>query len=313
MFIIEADEVRKKLTMEICMDLMKEVLSDFEQGKCVQPIRSIHLFPQEHMFGFMPAWLGDGKYFGAKIINACHRNMGTQYPSHAGYVMMFEATHGMPLGLVDASTITQIRTGAVSGVATDLLASKNADTLALIGAGAQAYSHMEAICLIRDIKRVQVYDRNRKSAELFKETIEKKYDVTIRICDSAKSAVEAADIICTLTPSKEPFLELEWIKSGAHINAVGTFTPTTREISSKLMANVKLYADSIESMKKECGEFLIPKQEGLFENSHICGSIGGLLNNTCIGRSTQEEITLFDALGLAIEDVACGKYFCNHC
>ena len=297
--------------MKVCMDLMKEALSDLEQGKCVQPARSVHIFPEEHMFGFMPAWLGDGQYFGAKIINACHRNLGTEYPSHAGYVIMFDAVHGMPLGLIDAMTVTKIRTGAVSGVATDMLALDDADTLALIGAGAQAYSHMEAISLIRKIKYVNIYDKAKEASKVFKDIIQKQYGVTVTVCDTAEAAVRDADIICTLTPSKEPFLMAEWVKPGAHINAVGAFTPVTREITSELMSKVKLYADSIESMKKECGEFLIPKQEGLIDEAHIKGSLGGLLIGTCEGRISNQEITLFDALGLAVEDVSCGKLFCR--
>ncbi len=217
----------------------------------------------------------------------------------------------MPLGLVNAMQVTQIRTGAVSGVATNKLARTDATTLTLIGAGAQAYSHMEAICLVRKIDRVFIYDKKKESALKFKDTIEKKYPVEIIVCNETKDAVQDADIVCTLTPSKEPYLEAEWIKPGTHINAVGAFTPTTREITSKLMSQVRLYADSIESMKKECGEFLIPKQEGLFDTTHIQGSIGGILNGTHSGRCTKDEITLFDALGLAIEDVICGKYFCE--
>lgn len=311
MFIIEAEEVEKKLTMKICMELMKEALSDYDAGLCVQPMRSIHHFPNEHMFGFMPAWLGDGRYFGAKIINACHRNLGTDYPSHAGYVMMFDGEHGMPLGLVDAMTITRIRTGAVSGIATDLLALPEASVLSLIGAGAQAYSHTEAISIIRSLKEIRIYDQNRAQSERFLSIVEKKYQIPVVVCDSPKEAVLTGDIICTLTPSSEAYLMEDWVKPGAHINAVGTFTPTTREVTSELMAKVRLYGDSLDSMKKECGEYLIPKAEGFFDDTHIQGTIGGILNGTCGGREFNQEITLFEALGLAVEDVSCGRYFCQ--
>lgn len=311
MKIIEAPEVFEKLTMKKCMELMKTALVDLSTGKAIQPLRSVNSLPHDNAFGFMPAYLGDEDYFGAKIIAAFHKNLGTSYPSHMGYVMMFESEHGSVVGLADAGAITQIRTGAVSGVASDLLATKNAKKLAIIGAGAQGRSHLEAMLLIRDIEEVTVYDVKRENAERFSVEMGEKYKLKIQLCESVQAAVLDADIICTLTPSKEAYLKAEWIKAGAHINAVGTFSPTTREVTSELVLASKLYADQVEAMKKESGEFLIPKQEGLIDDSKIMGSIGELLLGKVEGRTNHEEITLFVALGLAVEDVACGKYLCT--
>lgn len=311
MKIIEAAEVFEKLTMKKCMELMRTALADLEEGKAMQPLRSVNKLPHDNSFGFMPAYLGDQDYFGAKIITAFHKNLGTKYPSHMGYVMMFESEHGSVVGLAEAGAITQIRTGAVSGVATDLLAAEDADKLAIIGAGAQGRSHLEAILLVRDIKEVTVYDLKQENARRFEKEMTAKFHVNIRICLSVEEAVKNADIICTVTPSKEAYLKVEWVKPGAHINAVGTFTPVTREVTSELVVKSKLYADQIEAMKKESGEFLIPKQEGLIDDSKITGSIGGLLLGKAEGRTGKDEITLFIALGLAVEDVACGRYLCT--
>lgn len=311
MKIMEAPQVFEKLTMAKCMELMRTALADLESGKSMQPLRSVNRLPHDNSFGFMPAYLGDKDYFGAKIIAAFHKNFGTQYPSHMGYVMMFESEHGSVVGLADAGAITQIRTGAVSGVATDLLAAAQAKKLAIIGAGAQGRSHLEAMLLVRKIEDVTVYDIKKENAERFSEEMTKKFQVRIRVCESVMEAVKDADIICTLTPSKEPYLEADWIKPGAHINAVGTFTPVTREVTSALVVKSKLYADQVEAMKKESGEFLIPKQEGLIDDSKIQGSIGELLLGKAKGREDEEEITLFVALGLAVEDVICGKYLCS--
>jgi ornithine cyclodeaminase len=311
MKIIEAAEVFDKLTMKKCMELMRTALTDLESGKALQPIRSINKLPHDNSFGFMPAYLGDQDYFGAKIITAFHKNLGTKYPSHMGYVMMFESEHGSVVGLADAGAITQIRTGAVSGVATDLLAVADASSLALIGAGAQARSHLEAILLIRDIREVTVYDIKQENAERFCKEMGEKFRVNIRVCKTVEEAVKDADIICTLTPSKEAYLKAEWVKPGAHVNAVGTFTPTTREVTSELVVKSKLYADQVEAMKKESGEFLIPKQDGLIDDNKITGSIGEVLSGIAQGRTGGNEITLFIALGLAVEDVTCGKYLCS--
>ena len=309
MKIVEAQEAREKLTMPVCIDLMRTALKELEEGNWTQPVRSIAVLPGGEKFGFMPAWLKDS--YGAKVLVACPQNAGTAYPSHIGYVMMFDGAHGEVMGLADASVITEVRTGAVSGVATDLLARKDAHHLAVIGAGAQGRSHLAAMMEVRDIQKVTVYDQRREAAKKYQKEMEEKYKIPVMVCDSVEEAVKGAEIICTVTPSKEPYLKAEWITPGAHINAVGAFTPNTRGIESSLMAKAKLYADQVEAMKKECGEYLIPKNEGLFGEEHITGSIGGILAGQVPGRENDTEIPLFDALGLAVEDVACGRFLCR--
>lgn len=287
---------------------MRDALAALEKGEAVQPLRSVHTIPHGNSFGFMPAYLGDNDCLGAKVITAFHGNIGTEYPSHMGYVMMFESTHGSFLGMADCSVITEVRTGAVSAVATDLLARQSAQALAIIGAGAQGRSHLAAIREVRQVKRVSVYDIRREAAERYAAEMGEKYGLPITVCGSVEEAVREADIVCTLTPSKEPYLKREWIRPGTHINAVGTFSPTTREVTSELVAASRLYADQIEAMKREAGEYLIPLGEGRIGEGHIVGSIGQVLLGRAPGRQDEKEITLFDALGLAVEDVICGRY-----
>jgi len=308
--IIEAPEVYGRLSMDVCIGLMRGALSDLAAGKTVQPVRTIFKLPGDDAFGFMPAWLGEDGFFGAKIITAFHRNLGTQYPSHMGYVMLFESAHGSFVGMADATAITEIRTGAVSGLATALLARKDARVLAVIGAGAQGRSHMAAMTVVRKISEARVYDISTANAERYAAEQAERYGIPVRPCGSVREAVKDADIICTLTPSREPFLEAAWVRPGAHINAVGAFTPVTREVTSELVAASKLYADQVEAMKKECGEYLIPLAEGLIGEDHIRGSIGDLILGRIPGRESDTEITLFDALGLAAEDVVCDRYLC---
>ena len=309
MKIVQAEEVRQRLTMPECIALMRTSLRELEAGTYTQPLRSIALLPGGEKFGFMPAYLGD--CFGAKVLSAFPQNAGTEYPSHIGYVLLFESTHGSFLGMADASVITEIRTGAVSGVATDLLARPDAHRLAIIGAGAQGRSHLAAMAAVRDIRSVAVYDQNAQAARRYCEEMAAQFGILVTAADSAREAVEGADIVCTVTPSREPYLEADWIAPGTHINAVGAFTPTTREVTSALVAKAKLYADQVEAMRKECGEYLVPLQEGLIGPDHIVGSLGDVLLGRAPGRSSEEEITLFDALGLAVEDVACAKYLCR--
>lgn len=309
MKIVQAEEVRQRLTMPECIELMRTSLRELEAGTYTQPLRSIALLPGGEKFGFMPAYLGD--CFGAKVLSAFPQNAGTEYPSHIGYVLLFESTHGSFLGMADASVITEIRTGAVSGVATDLLARPDAHRLAIIGAGAQGRSHLAAMAAVRDIRSVAVYDQNAQAARRYCEEMAAQFGIPVTAADSAREAVKGADIVCTVTPSREPYLEADWIAPGTHINAVGAFTPATREVTSALVAKAKLYADQVEAMRKECGEYLVPLQEGLIGPDHIVGSLGDVLLGRAPGRSSEEEITLFDALGLAVEDVACAKYLCR--
>lgn len=309
MKIVEKEEVFARLDMATCIGLMREAMMLLEEGKAMQPVRSICKFPQGEAFGFMPAYLGKEDCFGAKVLSAFPQNAGTGYPSHIGYVILFESVHGTCVGMADAGAITQIRTGAVSGVATDLLARKDAKKLCIIGTGAQGRSHLEAMLTVRpQIEEVCVYDLNPQSAERYREEMEAKFGREITICSSVREAAQDCDIVCTVTPSKEAYLTRDMIRPGAHVNAVGTFSPTTREAASDLVAASALYADQVEAMKKESGEYLIPLSEGLITEAHIRGSIGQVLLGQAPGRTDDDQITLFDALGLAVEDVICGRY-----
>ena len=305
MKIIEKEQVRQLLTPEKCITAMEEALKDLETGKCDMPQRLICKMPNGAAFGFMPAYVGD--YFGAKVLTAYAANMGTEYPSHIGYVMLFESQHCTVSAMVDASSITEIRTGCVSAVATRLLAREDAHKLAIIGAGAQARSHLAAIRLVREITEVTVYDLFPAAAERYAKEMNEKYGIPVNVVSSVAEAVADADIICTLCPAKEPYLTRDMVKPGVHINAVGTFSPVTREVSSDLVAAARLYSDHTPATKKESGEYLIPLQEGLIAEDHIIGSVGELLLGRAAGRVSDADITIFDALGLAVEDIASAK------
>ena len=305
MIIIEKEQVRQLLTPEKCIQAMEEAFVDLETGKCAMPQRLICTMPNTAAFGFMPAYVGD--YFGAKVLTAYAPNMGTEYPSHIGYVILFESQHCTVVAMVDASTITEIRTGCASAVATKLLARPDAHKMAVIGAGAQARSHLAAIRLVRDIQEVVVYDIREAAAQRYAQEMSEKYGIPVTVASSVAEAVADADIVCTLCPAKEAYLTRDMVKSGVHINAVGTFSPTTREVASDLVAAARLYSDHTPATKKESGEYLVPLQEGLITEDHILGSVGELLLGKAEGRVSDSDITIFDALGLAVEDVASAK------
>lgn len=305
---MDKQQVLHSLSMTDCIRLMRTVLREHAQGKGQQYLRTVTRLPGNDLFGFMPAHLGTGNYFGAKIITVFPGNHQVGLPSHQGSVLLFDAQHGTLQFMADGDAITQIRIGAVSAVATDLLAQPGAGRLALLGAGAQGRSHLEAIALIRRLTDVAVWDARPENAQKFAAEMAKSTGCPIRICSSAEEAARDADIICTLTPSPTPILESGWVQPGAHINAVGACSATTRELNSALVARCRLYGDSIESVEKESSDYLIPLSEGAIQKEHLLGTIGQLLCGEITGRTSAQDVTVFDALGLAIEDIACAKY-----
>lgn len=307
MKIIPAEEVFRLLPMRECICAMRDALLNLKHGVSSQPLRTMTRLPDGNLFGFMPAYLGANDYFGAKIATAFFTNQGTGRPSHMGYVMLMESTYGAPVALVDATSVTQLRTGAVSGVATDLLARKDARALAIIGAGAQGRSHLEAMLCVRPIESVRVFDVNAERCAAFCKEMSETFHITVVPAASVREAAYGADIVCTVTTCKTPILSLDDVAPGAHINAVGAYSKTTREIASDLVAASRLYADDMTAILNEGGEYLLCKAEGLIDESHILGDLGMLLDGECEKRGSDDEITLFSAHGLAVEDVACAR------
>lgn len=305
MIVIGREEIYEKLTMPRCIALMKEALAGLESGVNTQNVRTGMGLPQGAL-AFMPCRLGRRGSFGAKLIAVYPGNSARGLPSHQGQVLLFDEASGRPTALADACAITEIRTAAVSAAAADLLARKDSRRLAILGSGAQAVTHLEAMLAVRDISHVSVWSRHRDHGERYGEAMRAKYPgLPIEVYGAAADAVRDADIICTVCRSKEPFLFADMVRPGAHINAVGTCSPVSREVSSDLTACARLYVDQIEACKAESGEYLIPLQEGAIGEDHIVGSIGGVVLGTVPGRGSADEITLFDSLGLAIEDVIC--------
>ena len=256
----------------------------------------------------MPAYLGAPAAVGAKVITVFPGNHGTAFDSHQGAVLVFDTVHGSLQALLDASAITAIRTAAVSAVATRLLAREDADDLAILGSGVQARMHLEAIPLVRPIKRVRVWSRNGDHARDVARFASKHLGRRIEIAESAEHAVRGASIVCMTTSARQPVLHGDWLSPGTHVNAVGASTPDAREIDTQTVTRSRLYVDRRESALKEPGDILVPLSEGAITASHIVGELGELLLGTAVGRRDATEITLFKSLGLAIEDLAAAHH-----
>lgn len=302
--ILNTTEVRQLLPMNECMDAMVEALKTLASGNAILPLRPVLWLPEKYgALGMMPAYLGDIKAMGLKVVSVFPHNHGTEFDSHIGAVMLYETQHGQLLGIMDASEITAIRTAAVSGVATRLLARDDASDLAILGTGVQAKTHLAAMREARSIKRVRVWSRNTDHVQHFAERESKRYGIQIEVAETAQKAVEGASIICTTTSSPEPILQGDWLAPGAHVNAVGSSVSFTRELDTPAVVKSRLYVDRRESTINEAGDFLFPKKEGAITDDHIQGEIGDLLLGKINGRQSQSEITLFKSLGLAVEDL----------
>jgi ornithine cyclodeaminase len=222
--------------------------------------------------------------------------------------MLFSAETGEMLALLNASAITAIRTGAVSAVATRLLAREDAGDLAILGAGVQARSHLAAIACVRPIRRARVASRSLERARAFVKEHASRYPFPIEPAESAEAAVRGADIIVTATTAAEPILVREWIAPGAHINAVGSSIPTAREIDTATMAAAGLFVDRRESTLNESGDYLFAMRAGAIGPDHIRAEVGEVVLGKHPGRGAPDEITLFKSLGLAVEDLAAADY-----
>jgi alanine dehydrogenase len=235
-------------------------------------------------------------------------NRGTPYDSHQGVVLLFEPDHGQLRAIVDATSVTAIRTAAVSGLATRLLAREDAGELALLGAGVLALPHVDAVRCVRPIRRVRVWNRSAARAAEFTLQARERFGLEVVVSPSAADAVDGADVVCTITGSRTPVLEGAWLAPGTHVNAVGASLPTARELDTAAVVRSRLFVDRRESAVNEAGDYLVPLKEGAIAPSHILGELGDLLGSAVQGRSSRSDITLFKSLGLAVEDVAAVRH-----
>lgn len=306
MYIFDQNYVTEHLSTSACIQIMEEVLKEERAGSVTQYLRTAIPLPNTNILGIMPGYSEKG-YFGAKVLSVYHTNGGTGYPSHQGEVLLFGKEHGEVLSVTDAMAVTKIRTGAVSAVASKALARENSRTLAILGCGAQGYSHLNAISEVFGLTQVYAWDISTKAAEALAKAAEK-MGISGKACETVKEAVENADIVCTLTLSKVPILKKEWLRPGTHVNAVGACAPADRELDSELAAESVFFGDNRESVLHESGDFLIPQKEGCYTEAHLAGVLGDVLLGKQKGRTSEDEITVFEALGMAVEDIACAVF-----
>jgi len=307
MLFFPRDFIEKHLTMEECIDAVELCFRHIHTGEGFHALRRrVHLpggiIGWGNLLSMMPGYY-DSNYFGGKVFSVYPDNTGGPLPTHQGLVLLFDSHNGSLLACADAHAITEIRTGAASALATKLLSRPDSRWAAFIGAGTQAWSHLDSIMAVRNIEKITIYNRTLPRAQRFQAHILEKYGIEARICASSKEACLGADIVCTATTAGEPVLHMADIAPGTHINAVGACAPCFRELSSELVKAGRFFGDCREAIMNESGDFLIPISEGEYNEEHFCGDLSDIVGGVA-GRETREEITIFKSLGIANEDIA---------
>ncbi|MGH9824780.1 MAG: ornithine cyclodeaminase family protein [Blastocatellia bacterium] len=296
--------------MAECIEVMSDALAALARGEVHQPLRTAAVAPGANgILGLMPAYrAGDNPAYGLKAVCVFPENAAKGLDSHQGGVLLFSGDTGQLLAVMDASAITAIRTAAVSAVATRLLARDDAATLAIIGAGVEARTHLAAIACVKRLKAVRVASRTPDSVKRFVSELQPNFDFGIEIADGIESALKGADIVVTATTSREPVVKREWVEAGAHMNVVGSSIRSTREVDTATMKDASLFVDRRESTLNEAGDYLFAAREGAIDPGHIKAELGEILTGQKPGRTSSDEITLFKSLGLGIEDLASAQH-----
>jgi ornithine cyclodeaminase/alanine dehydrogenase-like protein (mu-crystallin family) len=317
LLVLSGSDVRALLGYAECAEAMRGALAGLAAGRAQQPLRTV--FRPDHAAGLVvlmpsyatgldapggPAAAGDGAAYGLKAICSTPSNPAAGLDAHQGVVLLSSGSTGEPVALMNASALTEIRTAAVSVVATDLLARPDAGELAVIGSGVQARAHILALDGARQLSQITVAGRDPARAGQLVASLAGQTKAPVRAAASAREAAAGAGIIVTATNSAEPVLAREWIEPGTHVNAVGSCLPHMRELDTATMAAAALFADRRESLLTEAGDYVLAAADGAIDAGHVRAELGELLTGTAAGRAGRSEITVFKSLGLAVEDLA---------
>jgi ornithine cyclodeaminase len=306
--ILSGDDVRQAVTMADAIEAVRKAYVQLSAGQAVVPLRTpVPVARRSGITLFMPAYLTSSDALGAKIVSVFPGNVEHGLPTIHAVVIVVDAETGRPTAVMDGTYLTALRTGAASGVATDLLARPDASVAAIFGAGVQARTQLEAICTVRPIKKVRVYDAvsDRTAAYVAEMRARgRPIPADISAAVSPAEAVRDADVICAATTSKSPVLDDADLKPGVHINGVGSYTPEMQEIPAATVKRARVVVDSRTASLAEAGDLLIPLQAGLIGEDDIHGEIGQVAAGRISGRQSREEVTFFKSVGLAVQDVS---------
>ena len=307
--VLDSETVFRALDMPACIDLMAATQAAISRGEVELPLRSmLQVADGAGYFGVMPGEIGANEVFGAKLVSLFPENPGRSIPTVQGYILLFDRTDGTPLALVEAASVTALRTAAASGAATRLLARQDASVLAVLGCGVLAETHLEAMLAVRPVRDVRIWGRNLEKATAFAERNAGRGGARVQAVADAAEAVSDAHLVCTVTGSYTPILQGAWLSPGAHVNLVGAHNPATREADGVVLQRSRVYTEITEFALAEAGDLLLAIEEGHITRSDIVGEIGTAIDGKIPGRTRESEITVYKSLGNTAQDLAAAHY-----
>lgn len=312
MLLLSREDIKKVFTMKDAIEADKKAFQLVVEGKCDAPLRTNIQAPKhEGCFLFMPAYVEEMDTASLKIINIFPHNIDNGIPSSPAQVLLIDGKTGIVIAVLDGTYVTQLRTGAASGAAFDVLARKDARIGALIGTGGQAATQLEAMLAARDIKEVRVFDLNYDRTKEFADRMQEElasYGAKIVAAKTSDEAVEGADLLITVTPSSKPVFDASKVKEGATISCVGAYQPHMQEMDPAILTRAsKIYFDSKEAVLSESGDILIPLEQGTITEDDFTGDLGNVIKGELAGRENEEEIIVFETVGVATQDLVAAR------
>lgn len=309
MLVLTRNDIRQLVPMPDAIELMKLAFQELSAGRAESPLRSVVPVADGAVTLLMPAYVPAAKALGFKVVSVFEGNRDKDLPTISAMVCLLDESTGAPTAIMNGAYLTALRTGAVSGAATDLLARDDARNLVVIGAGAQGVTQAAAVAAVRPIEKITVVDLSEESLERYRRHIAEDWpDLLDRLeVTSDSSVVAQADVICTATTSRKPVFADRDVKLGTHINAIGAFTPEMQELPEETVARATIVVDQVEAVLEEAGDFIIPIGKGTLDRNRIQRELGQIVAEEAPGRSTVDEITLFKSVGNAVQDVTVAR------
>lgn len=308
MLVLSSNDLEKILSMREVIKAMEKAFLELYKGTAKVPLRTIiNIDKHKGIMLYMPCYLEENDALAIKVVSVYEENLKKGLPTIFAAVLVNDPETGKPLAIMEGGYLTAMRTGATSGVATKYLARNDSRIVGIIGAGVQARTQLWAVYEIRPIERVFVYDISMERAKSFADYMSKKLGIEIIIAKSPEEVVNNSDILILATTAKQPVIDGDWVKAGTHINSIGWVGPGGRELDSKTVKKAKVVVDSKEAVLKESGDIIIPIKEGTIDEGHIYAELAEIVSGAKKGRTSDEDITLFKSVGLAIEDAIIAK------
>ena len=312
MLALSRSDLRRAVPMRDAVELMKTAFVELSAGRAASPLRSVvELGSERSLMLTMPGYVGAAGVASVKIVSFFADNPSRGLPTIHALVYVIDDVTGIPLGILEGGYVTALRTGAVSGAATDLLARRASSVLVVIGTGVQGVTQAAAVCSVRPIERIIAVDLSEANLDRFQTSLATEWpeiSATVETTADAGEAVRQADVICCATTARQPVFSDEDVRPGTHVNAIGAFTPEMQEVPPAMVARAYVVVDQVEAILAEAGDLIKPLVDGLIDQAHFSTELGQVAAGERPGRSDDQQITFFKSVGNAVQDAVVGRF-----